>query len=562
MAAFPTRRHSLTATAAAAAAAAVVAVWLGATPPAPAAAITVAINASAPAWRHHPLLAAHPAARPVLVAAFWYPRGARTRPRRTTAGVAYVPGGGGALAAALTGWDTLSLPVVGRRRPAAAAWLALTLRRPAVVCGVAAPVGAAPRSRRRRPWRGASLEGWPGTPVAAPAGTGLPAAAIWCRTLPAGVSRLPSPRSVRLPDGRRVSALTLALAEAGGKVPTHDADLAATMGADPGGACPAALHDEWTVEVDGRDYATYHPAWDPLFHCSYGHEHGSAPYPTGRLPAFDYTAYKNDHEDESHPGFKFYRFAPSPGVLALLSLHFDANRMSRVLKRFHTVSLTVVREAPSRGAPPELLMDVSYKGDFGFAFTTGQRPAAEAGAKPTKYMLPLGAEEAALRRELHGVSRFRKRFNVANATDGRLERGLSQPLPRLRTEHWRGGTGPCSTLGDKRSGFSIDMADPPVTPSTVDRVSTDAGVALPLAGHPAAGTGGAPFLALRRALAFDGTVTVGAAHCPGGPAAGVFYTDPFGRRRVDGPCAGTINTCISVFLSCDLFAHKYIVFDS
>ncbi|GAB0489711.1 hypothetical protein MMPV_000936 [Pyropia vietnamensis] len=514
------------------AAVAVAAIWLAASPPTPTAAITVPIDASLPGWRHHPLLESHPDARPVLIAAFWYTRGTRSRLLRTTKGVSYVPGGGAALSSSLTGWDTLSLPMKGSRR-ASTAWLSLTLRRRAVVCGVASPKG-----RTNRRWRGKSLVGWPGTPTSVPPRTGLPAAGLWCRDVPAGVTQFPSPRSVRLTDGRQLSALTLLLAEAGGRVPTYAADVAAMVGATPGGACPPALHNAWTVTVDGRKYATYHPAWDPLVHCSYGHEHGSSPYPTGRLPAFDYTAYKNDHEDESHPGFKFYRFSPSPGILALLSLHFDANQMSRVLKRFHTVSITVVRVAPTTGATTELLMDVSYKGDFGFAFTRGQHPPKEGeeDGKGETYMLPLGAEEEALRKELKGVSNFRKRFNVANATDGRLERELSQPLPRLRTEHWRGGTGPCSTRGDKQAGFSIDMADPPLTPSTVDDVANDEGMALPMAGHHREAA--APFLALRRALAFDGTITLGGRYCPGGtPPADVFYTDPFGLRRVDGPCA-------------------------
>lgn len=514
------------------AAAAVAAMWLATTPPAPTAAITVPIDASLPGWRHHPLLESHPNANPVLVAAFWYTRGTRSRLRRTTKGVSYIPGGGAALSSAFTGWDTLSLPMKGSSR-AQSAWLTLTLRRRAVLCGVASPVG----KPRRRSW-GRSPVGWPGTPTSVPPRTGLPATGVWCRDVPAGVIQLPSPRSVRLIDGRRLSALTLVLAEAGGRVPTYATDVAGAVGAVPGGACPPALHNSWTVTVDDREYATYHPAWDPLVHCSYGHEHGSSPYPTGRLPALDYTAYKNDHEDESHPGFKFYRFSPAPGILTLLSLHFDANQMSRVLKRFHTVSITVVREAPSAGAPTELLMDVSYKGDFGFAFTKGQHPAedGEDDGKGKTYMLPLGAEEAALRQELRGKSRFRKRFNVANAMDGRLERKLSQPLPTLRTEHWRGGTGPCSTLGDKKEGFSIDMADPPLTPSTVDDVANDEGLALPLPGHHRESQ--APFLALRRALAFDGTITLGGRYCPGGtPPTEVFYTDPFGFRRVDGPCA-------------------------
>ena len=41
--------------------------------------------------------------------------------------------------------------------------------------------------------------------------------------------------------------------------------------------CASWVHDRYTVERDGRFYATWHPPKDPRYGCAFGHEHGSNP---------------------------------------------------------------------------------------------------------------------------------------------------------------------------------------------------------------------------------------------------------------------------------------------
>ena len=61
----------------------------------------------------------------------------------------------------------------------------------------------------------------------------------------------------------------------------------------PNSACPAWVHDQYmTTGPDGKQYRTWHPQIDPVYWCSFGHEHGSDPSLAGTAykVAFGYTA--------------------------------------------------------------------------------------------------------------------------------------------------------------------------------------------------------------------------------------------------------------------------------
>lgn len=157
----------------------------------------------------------------------------------------------------------------------------------------------------------------------------------------------------------------------------------------PGGRCPEELHKLWVApvrpgegDVGDKQFSTCHPLWDPCYFCAYDHEHGSCPIDTlGYFPRFDYTAFKNGNRDESPNGFKVSstRFAiqattnifgffdqgfmfKQGDVKFYYSLHAHLTRASRFITREHTQVFAAVHVTTK-----EELLELSHKGDFGFA---------------------------------------------------------------------------------------------------------------------------------------------------------------------------------------------------
>lgn len=494
------------------------------------------------------------------------------------------PGRGGAAGARpFAGWDLLKLPA--NLGPVGDGWLRLELPRPATLCLAVAYflVGdnAGAGAEAVGTVRGA---GWVrvGTfrvPPPARARWGddalmvLPAVAgVYCKAYPAGVVALPQARGLA-GFGGASAGYDLLLGEVGGggpggggpaAVPRQPTEYFADR-VTAGAPCPAALHDLWTVtppatgnaDTDGKAWATWHPALDPIFHCQYGHEHGSSParLPGIPPPPFSLVAWANGREAESHTGFKGYAFRTPTGEGVYITAHIDTASLRRAHTRFHTVSLAVV------SAGGELVMDTRCKGDFGFAFTL-----------PTDFLtnfrpLPLGRVNEALRAAAEAdpavqpIHRSR-RMTVVDPLDPGID---AADLPVGRYEQWRGGFGTCTTAPDSNGGLEVDVQDPLTgCPSLACPVS-----ARPVALAPtrdARRNVGFASRGLRRSLTLD-ALTVGRAACRWGaeapPTVGDrWWTNPACTAVLPGPAAGAVPQLVSASWAGLTLDGKYASEDS
>ncbi len=127
-----------------------------------------------------------------------------------------------------------------------------------------------------------------------------------------------------------------------------------------GQLCPAWVHDQYQVEVDGESYPTWHPAIDPSG-CHFGHEHGSNPnkVPGAKKPAFGYGT--PDHMHESGFGFKVKALHAENGIQVLATTHFGtAHPEGAVCQRFHWNNWQFVQNG-------EVVADITFLADFGAA---------------------------------------------------------------------------------------------------------------------------------------------------------------------------------------------------
>ncbi len=284
----------------------------------------------------------------VYQAAYW--------PRSFTIGldVDATPGGEGWQvdrvddAGAYRGWDVLSPPnhrsFDGRARDDD--WLQFTLTRPAQVA-VAWRDDSAPPS-----W----LAGWSESTGVRIDGDN---ARVYLRDFPAGVVKL---GTVEAPSGENRTMYTVLLAEADGTptpVPPVPAGQAYPA---PGTECPAWAHDRFTtVGPDGKTYQTWHPQWDPVYWCSFGHEHGSDPslIPGAPMVPYGYVADKVP-QDESNPGFKEFIFRDmSDQYWVRFVAHAHTAMQRRVCAQHHTLYVMVYDDAGTE------LMNVGFKADYG-----------------------------------------------------------------------------------------------------------------------------------------------------------------------------------------------------
>ena len=69
-----------------------------------------------------------------------------------------------------------------------------------------------------------------------------------------------------------------------------------TRAAAPDGTpmCAAWVHDRHTVTRGGRTWPTWHPPIDPVYHCAFGHEHGSNPRALPDVPAHGHAGAGSD----------------------------------------------------------------------------------------------------------------------------------------------------------------------------------------------------------------------------------------------------------------------------
>lgn len=186
-------------------------------------------------------------------------------------------------------------------------------------------------------------------------------ARVYTRSYPAGLVKL---GTVEGSDSDPRTMYTVLLAEADGE-PTPAPETPGNRGVPtPGEPCPSWVHDRHVTEgPDGELYQTWHPQWDPVYWCSFGHEHGSNPalIPGSPMVPYGYVADKVP-QDEPNMGFKEFIFKDlSNQHWVRFVIHAGTASDRRVCARFHTLYVQVY---DTQGTE---LMNVGFKADYGAA---------------------------------------------------------------------------------------------------------------------------------------------------------------------------------------------------
>lgn len=232
--------------------------------------------------------------------------------------------------------------------------------------------------------------------------------------------------------------------------------------------CPDELHELWTttsrdtadkdnymnMDMSSKDNLlkrrTWHPLVDPVYWCSYGHDHGS--FPSVLKPAFTHTAWKtedttqqNGRQDESDEGFKVFNLNEN-GLHWIFTVHMELNNPRRFHTRHHTVHVNVYDDEWKMKA------ELTMKNDFGFAGT-------RINGKGVK---PLNVKQIGIEKELRLAKKRRafRQFNVRSRTSDCAFEGAIATTPRGlsgKAEHWVAGLNTCSA---RRGGFKVDVQRP------------------------------------------------------------------------------------------------------
>jgi hypothetical protein len=184
--------------------------------------------------------------------------------------------------------------------------------------------------------------------------------------------------------------------------------------------CADWVHDRHAVTVNGRRYATWHPARDARYGCAFGHEHGSNPRAfrhlgkAGRI-AFGRVA-AHAGVDEAHAGFKlFVTNDDRKGLAWMVLLHQGTGSPKRGSVRFHSLEAWLVRRA-TRRRRAQLAARVRLMADFGPAVANcpGERRLARMRWLPHPACRS-AYEEWATQLDVGGVFRASPAFGVQNA---------------------------------------------------------------------------------------------------------------------------------------------------
>lgn len=167
---------------------------------------------------------------------------------------------------------------------------------------------------------------------------------VVCRNIDAGRHTLPG--APKLSAQWNVHLYAVLFAEADGSVPPLTPSPPGWSGPEikQHEKCPDELHDMWSVgppdtddpDTQGMRFKTWHAQKDKLYGCYYGHEHGSFDGLAGYTSRFDYTAWKNNRQDESHAGFKNY-VIPAGDKFVVVNLHAATDDFNRFQVDLHTV---------------------------------------------------------------------------------------------------------------------------------------------------------------------------------------------------------------------------------
>lgn len=241
-----------------------------------------------------------------------------------------------------------------------------------------------------------------------------------CKTMAAGTHKLPSVDSFGAQY--KLWGYNLIFSEVDGSIPPLAPMPAGWTGPDilEHTSCPSELHDMWSVgvhdpndpDIAGKRFTSWHPQLDLVYGCYYMHEHGSFPGLAGYTARYDYTAWKNDRQDESDVGFKTY-VVPAGKYYVVYTLHSDTSDFERISKEFHTVVLAVTEKSTGK-----LMFEMSGKASSGGA---GARYESKFRPKEGVQMVPLGTAENKKRMiDMYSPERYRdrevcfKRINLYN----------------------------------------------------------------------------------------------------------------------------------------------------
>ncbi len=131
--------------------------------------------------------------------------------------------------------------------------------------------------------------------------------------------------------------------------------------------CPSWVHaSHVTTGPDGEFYQTWHPQLDPVYWCSFGHEHGSDPslIPGSPMVPYGYVAAQLG-ANEPNNGFKEFTFLDMQQQhWVRFVVHASTNAAGRVCTQFHTLYVQVYDLAGTE------LFNVGFKADYGASRAT------------------------------------------------------------------------------------------------------------------------------------------------------------------------------------------------
>lgn len=164
-------------------------------------------------------------------------------------------------------------------------------------------------------------------------------------------------------NGEEENMYYVLLAEAGG-IPSIAPVQRGSPEALSNTTCPDWVHAQYiTTGHDGKIYPTWHPQIDPVYWCSFGHEHGSDPAlmgVSGFEPAYGYAGQAMGMT-EAHPGFKSYHVITGDQEW-FFTQHFQTASIAGVCNPDHELQIaekTVVTNV--------LNVNLNLVGDFGFS---------------------------------------------------------------------------------------------------------------------------------------------------------------------------------------------------
>lgn len=141
---------------------------------------------------------------------------------------------------------------------------------------------------------------------------------------------------------------------------------------------------------------------DPIYGCSYGHEHGSYGGLAGYTERFHYAAYKNGRQDESHEGFKTYVVEVGDQFL-VINLHANTKDFGRINTNLHSMTMAVTNK--SNGKLMYEMQCKSRSGGSGAEYLEREKPS---GASGEPQLLPVGnAETQKTLRDMYAMRSLR-----------------------------------------------------------------------------------------------------------------------------------------------------------